>query len=296
MLSIYLHEKRRIISMNRYFLTLFTLCTTLVAHAQIDRNTLKNGANIKFVPGSSLINTPSSAVKSAMPMGSSLIMKPVTEPSYSPNTLSNQSEQNGSNGIQAQPQDNYSTTTTTKRSNETTTTDDSYAYGGLHHGLNASVNFSVMAAFGKHAPQGVGFAQQLNATYLAPLGKRGWLAAGGYLQHLNWDGANITSGGLYAELGYRFNEHWAAYVYGQKSLVNNGLKGYPAYYASGMGYYGRGFGYYGTPYYNNIGDKIGAAIRWTPNPTFSVQLSVEKNWYPSGNYYEKQYDYPVPIR
>ena len=86
MLSIYLHEKRRIISMNRYFLLLFTLCTTLAAHAQIDRNTLKNGANIKFVPGSSLVNMPPSAVKSAMPMGSSLIMKPVTEPSYSPNT------------------------------------------------------------------------------------------------------------------------------------------------------------------------------------------------------------------
>ena len=121
MLSIYLHEKRRIISMNRYFLMLFTLCTTLAAHAQIDRNTLKNGANIKFVPGSSLINMPPSAVKSAMPMGSSLIMKPVTEPSYSPNTLSNQSEQNGSNSIQAQPQNNYSTTATTKRSDETAT-------------------------------------------------------------------------------------------------------------------------------------------------------------------------------
>ena len=282
--------------MNRYFLTVFTLCTTIAVHAQVDRNTLRNGATMKFVPGTSIMNTTPSAGTTTMPMGSSLIMKPVTDQPYSSEVLSNQSENNRPHDVNTQRKDNCHANKTTNKSDDSNTTDDNLTYGSLHRGLNASIDFSVMAAFGKHAPHGAGFAQQINATYLAPLGKHGWLATGGYLQHLNWDGANVTSGGLYAELGYRFNDHWAAYVYGQKSLVNSGLKSYPAYYASGMGYYGRGFDFYGTPYYNNIGDKIGAAIRWTPNPTFSLQLSVEKNWYPSGNYYGKQYDYPVPVR
>ena len=65
--------------MNRYFLTVFTLCTTIAVHAQVDRNTLRNGAPMKFVPGTSIMNTTPSAGTATMPMGSSLIMKPVTD-------------------------------------------------------------------------------------------------------------------------------------------------------------------------------------------------------------------------
>lgn len=160
----------------------------------------------------------------------------------------------------------------------------------LHEGLNVSLDLSAFATFGKHA-HGGGFGQRLAASWLQPLGKRGWVAGGGYINHINWNGDSYTSGGLTAELGYQFNDHWAAYVYGQKSLVNQG--------ATYMGYspYHRGlYGWGCLPYLNNeMGDKLGAAVRWTPNKTFSLEISVEKNWYPKGsNGYWDQYNYPTP--
>lgn len=163
----------------------------------------------------------------------------------------------------------------------------------LHQGLNASVNLSVMAGFGKGAPKGAGFAQNVTATYVAPLGKRAWLTAGGYINHLNWDGINVTNGGLYGELGYQFNDHLTGYVYGQKSLVNSGMQGYGGYYGY-PGYLGRysALGYYDSyPGYNAFGDKLGAALRWTPNPNFSLQISVEKNWWPKPT---SGADYSIP--
>ncbi len=165
----------------------------------------------------------------------------------------------------------------------------------LHQGLNASVNLSVMAGFGKGAPKGAGFAQNVTATYVTPIGKRAWLAAGGYINHLNWDGINVTNGGLYGELGYQFNDHLTGYVYGQKSLVNSGFQGYGGYYGYPGYLYGyglAGFGYDGSyPGLNAFGDKLGAALRWTPNHNFSLQISVEKNWWPKPT---SGADYSIP--
>ncbi len=166
-----------------------------------------------------------------------------------------------------------------------------YNYGPLHAGLNVSLDLSAFATFGKHA-KGGGFGQRLTAAWLQPLGRNGWVAAGGYVNHLTWNGNHYTSGGLTAEVGYRFNDHWAAYVYGQKSLVNQGAAygGYPLC--------GRGLGAWGySPYMMGceLGDRLGAAVRWTPNPTFSVEISVEKGWAPkgTGNYWG-QHNYPTP--
>ncbi len=136
-------------------------------------------------------------------------------------------------------------------------------YGGLHKGLNVSLGMSVFAQFGKHARHGAGFTQTIDAIYLQPLGKRAWLAVGGYIHHTNWSGDSYTTGGLYGELGYQFDEHWSAYIYGQKSLVNNG---FDDGYGMGYGYYGM----YGMPGYD-CGDKLGAAVRWTPNHKYTKQ-------------------------
>ncbi len=166
-----------------------------------------------------------------------------------------------------------------------------YSYGGLHPGLNASLDLSVFSEFGKNARRGAGFTQSLSATYLSPLGRRSWLAVGGDVSHINWSGDSYATGGLHAELGYIFNDHWSASLYGRKSIVNNGLGSY------GYGF-GRGMYPYGSPYlYNGLGDKLGAAVRWTPNPSLSLEVSVEKDWYPTpGNNYPDryQYNYPVP--
>lgn len=172
-------------------------------------------------------------------------------------------------------------------------------YGGmgstLHQGLNTSIGLSVMTAFGKNAPKGAGFAQNISTTYLAPVGKKGWAAVGGYINHLNWDGANITNSGLYAEFGYKINEHWAAYIYGQKSLANSGMH---CHYGLGSAY---GLSWQEQPYchdygflsaYNPYGDKLGAALQWMPSSSFSLQISVEKNWYQrKDKSYNRLYDY-----
>lgn len=162
-------------------------------------------------------------------------------------------------------------------------------YSGMHQGLNVNIGLSVFAMFGKHAPHGAGFSQNISAIWLQPLGKQAWLAAGGYLNNTNWSGNNYTSGGLYGELGYQFNEHWAGYLYGQKSIVNNGMRSYGYPYGPGM--------YHLSPMlYNDLGDKLGAAVRWTPNPTMSIELSVEKNWYPNSRFgYADRYKYNYPI-
>ncbi len=148
-------------------------------------------------------------------------------------------------------------------------------FGGLHAGLNVSLSMSVFAQFGKHARGGAGFTQSINATYVQPLGRKAWLAVGGYANHTIWNGDQFTTGGLYGELGYQFDDHWAVYLYGRKSIVNNGSPGYG--YPMDYDYYGL----YDTCMMGyDVGDKLGAAVRWTPNEKFSMQLSVDKNWYP----------------
>lgn len=287
-------------------LLLFTLIATTTASAQIDRKINSRRQTVKFVPGSVVLaNNPSTGM-AWQSVGSPFLSAqagggvddingvPASEANHNTNASKSQGNINAAD-VHAIVQENSIDSIDT----------DSYVYpifasfggfGSLHQGLNASIGLSVMAGFGKNAPKGAGFAQNISATYLTPVGKKAWLAAGGFVNHLNWDGMNVTNGGLHAELGYRFNDHWAAYVYGQKSLANNGSNGYYGY----NGLYGYS-GLWGNPYYydygympgyNLFGDKLGAAVQWTPNSKFSVQLSVEKNWHPhSTNIYNRRYDY-----
>jgi len=139
----------------------------------------------------------------------------------------------------------------------------------LHRGLNVSFGASVFAQFGKNARHGVGFAQNLSAVYAVPLNDKLSLAVGGYVNNVNFSGENYRDAGLTAVLGYRFNEHWEAYLYGNKAIADN--------------YTNR---YYGTNFlpmtYDmaHLGDRIGAAVRYNFNPSFSVQVSVEHGWLP----------------
>lgn len=181
------------------------------------------------------------------------------------------------------------------------------SYGwGLHKGLNLSVDLSVFATFGKHAPHWGGFTQTINATYLTPLTKDNklWMALGTYLNNINYGGDNFRDGGVYGILGYQFDEHWEAYVYGQVSVANN----YNSMYNRYAGYGPYGYGRYGMypgiwgmgvmPGGYGMGaagaNVLGAGVRYT-NKNFSIGVSVEGNWYntPKTPTYYKQYDYPV---
>lgn len=173
---------------------------------------------------------------------------------------------------------------------------ESYAWG-LHEGLNASVGLSAFATFGKHVPHHGGFTQDINATYLAPItrDRKMWLAAGGYLQNTFWGGDSYRDAGLYAILGYRFDEHWEAYVYGQLSLANN----YAAYYDR-YGWYGHGlFGGRGYGMGMAGANVLGAGVIYHVNRSLSIGIDIQGAWYddptPSFNNRYK-YDYPLNDR
>ena len=166
----------------------------------------------------------------------------------------------------------------------------------LHKGMNVSLGASVFAEFGKNARGGAGFTQNVSAMYAVPVTKKLSVAVGGYLNNINYAGGNWRDAGLSAVVGYRFNEHWEAYVYGQKSLTNNignrlRYSMYDGYYG---GYYGPGMGgfggfsrnFFGIPAYSvydlsNMGDRIGATVRYNVNNNLSIEVSVENRWLPS---------------
>ncbi len=127
---------------------------------------------------------------------------------------------------------------------------------GLHGGLNLSVGLSAFVSFGKGPWKGVGFGQNISAMYAIPVTDRLSVAVGGYLDHLFWQRDSYVDAGLSAVIGYRFDEHWEAYLYGQKSLVRNRMP---------------------MPLYDvgDIGDRIGATVKYNFSPTFSIQVSVE---------------------
>lgn len=146
-----------------------------------------------------------------------------------------------------------------------------YMWGGfhswdVHEGLNASLGASIFSTFGSgHTYSGAGFSQNISLVYALPLSQRLSLAVGGYFNNMQWAHDTYRDAGLTAVLGYQFDEHWSAYLYGQKSLTNTRLLP-PALMDMG-----------------EIGDRIGAAVRYSFNPSFSVQVSFDYNNY-GGNF------------
>ena len=132
----------------------------------------------------------------------------------------------------------------------------------LHQGLNVSLGASVFAEFGKHAHHGTGFGQSISAMYATPLTPKLSLAAGGYFNNLYWDHSAFRSAGVTAVMGYQFNEHWEAYLFGQKSIVEDRFIPYPLY---DLG---------------NLGDRIGVSVRYNVTPSFRLEMSVQHSTMP----------------
>lgn len=131
----------------------------------------------------------------------------------------------------------------------------------LHKGMNVSLGASVFAEFGKNARGGAGFTQNVSAMYAVPVTKKLSVAVGGYFNNIMWQHDTWREAGVSAIMGYKFNDHWEAYLYGQKSLAGN-RRFMPC-----------------TVYdLSNIGDRIGAAVKYNVNPNFSFQVSVERGY------------------
>lgn len=134
----------------------------------------------------------------------------------------------------------------------------------VHEGMNVSLGAFVTTAFGKNAPSGAGFGQNAALLYALPLSDRLSVAAGAYLNNLSWGGASWREAGLSAVVSYRFNSHWEAAVYGNKSLVNR--------YSSPL--FRTNPAAWALPY--SVGDRIGASLTYNFSPSMSVHLSVER--------------------
>lgn len=128
----------------------------------------------------------------------------------------------------------------------------------LHEGLNLNLGLSVFAQFGKHSYGGVGFTQDISALYVKPISNRLSLAVGGYLSNINWARNAYRDAGLSAIVGYRFDEHWEAFIYGQKSLADKRRMPFCLWDMQ------------------ELGDRIGASVRYNVNPTMSIEVSVER--------------------
>lgn len=172
---------------------------------------------------------------------------------------------------------------------------------GLHSGLNVEVGLSAFATFGKHVPHRGGVSQNINAAYVAPLTRNGrlWLAAGGYLNNTNWGGDSYRDAGLYALLGYRIDQHWEAYAYGQLSLASNYDRFYSRYWGYGPAYMGfcSPIGIGGTRYGMGMpGAKVaGGGVIYHFNRNFSLGVSVQGVWYDNQTpYYFDRRNYPLP--
>ena len=91
--------------------------------------------------------------------------------------------------------------------------------------------------------------------YAIPVNNKLSIALGGYLNNIYWAHDAYRDAGLSAIIGYKFDEHWEGYLFGQKSLVNKRMP-MPLYDMS------------------HIGDRFGAAVKYNFNPNFSIQVTV----------------------
>ena len=126
----------------------------------------------------------------------------------------------------------------------------------LHEGLNMNLGTSVFGSWGGSKYLGTGFTQDVSMMYAMPLTGKLSVAVGGYFSNMFFARESYRSAGLSGVLSYRFNDHWEAYVYGQKSLVETNRK---------MPLWGMG----------NFGDRIGAGVIYHVDPTLSFEVNVE---------------------
>ncbi len=125
----------------------------------------------------------------------------------------------------------------------------------LHPGLNASLSASAIFGVGKHSASG--FAHSAAVMYAGQLMPKLSFSIGGYSSFLDYGRHQMKDAGLSAMLNYQFDEHWEAGVFVQKSMMQPNMP------LSNLWWLG-----------NDIGDKIGATLKYNVNPNFSFQLSV----------------------
>lgn len=123
----------------------------------------------------------------------------------------------------------------------------------LHPGLNGSLSAAAIFGLGKHSQSG--FANSAAFMYADNLAPKLSFAMGGYSSFLDYGSHQMKDAGLTAMLNYQWNPHWDTAFFVQKSLMQPRVS--PEMW-----------------WMQDIGDKIGASVRYSPAPGFSLQFSV----------------------
>ncbi len=174
-------------------------------------------------------------------------------------------------------------------------------FNGLHKGINASVNLSAFATFGKDTPHHGGFMQSINAAYLTPIthDAKLWGAAGIFFNNTTWGGNTYHDIGLYGMIGYKVNNKLELYAYTQLSIANN----YNARLYNPTIFPYRWRGYTPVPLYTNLGygyspggNIIGFGAKYNFSPSFYIQIDVQHAWYNNTPryFYDSRHNYPCP--
>lgn len=169
----------------------------------------------------------------------------------------------------------------------------SWGLWNVHEGLNVQLGVSAFTSFGKNSFSGWG--QNLSAVYAKPINDRMSLAVGGFMNNYSTGMGTFRNAGITAVLNYRLNEHWEAFVYGQKSFMDNSSTMFSHYDPYGYGMFGYGMMY--NPMYDMgvFGDRIGAGVTWKPTQSTSVQVQFEVRSDPRSSFHNRvQEKWTVP--
>jgi len=136
----------------------------------------------------------------------------------------------------------------------------------LHKGFNAQLSMSVSAAFGKHAPRGIGFGQTAAFAWLQPITPRLSVAAGVFASNMDWGAWRQTNVGVMGAVAYQATDRINLYVYGAKTFLprtanlRNRHTPFPIFF-------------------DQLRDRIGAAAEFKIGENASIGVSVERSSY-----------------
>lgn len=132
--------------------------------------------------------------------------------------------------------------------------------------LSVNVTAQVFANSGSRMFRGVGFNQSVDLDYHIDLSPKATLTIGGNLSNTTFRGNNYFNGNVHALLDYRFNDHFNAWFYAQKSFQNNQAP------------------FWLSNYDNNV-DRIGGGARYTFKPGSFIEINVEASRYNGPRYF-----------
>ena len=115
----------------------------------------------------------------------------------------------------------------------------------------------VTCSLDKNRFPGVAFGTGLAGMYAIPITPRFTVAAGGFLNHITWQGRGGVDFGISGLAGYQLTDKISIYAYGSKTLVRNAFCP-PFLY---------------DDYYT---DRLGGMIHFDVTDHFSFSVSVEE--------------------